>query len=156
MSTAQRHYTDLQNAVDAMALTGARELDGRDDAITRAEAAIEKLANTAAFAGGGAGMSLGSSLTVSYDAGDDAASTVTVTFLKAIPDDDDDPIPGSMVTTDPNEAAYAWVAAKPQAMQTIFPIPVGFNRDDSRFGGCGCRLSRKCLRYHADLHLQSL
>ncbi|MFT2213410.1 TadE/TadG family type IV pilus assembly protein [Rhizobium giardinii] len=122
-------HTDLQNAVDAMALTGARELDGRDDAITRAEAAIEKLANTAAFAGGGAGMSLGSSLTVSYDAGDDAASTVTVTFLKAIPDDDDDPIPGSMVTTDPNEAAYAWVAAKPQAMQTIFPMPVGFNRD---------------------------
>lgn len=122
-------HTDLQNAVDAMALTGARELDGRDDAIARAEAAIERLANTAAFGGGGAGMSLGSSLTVSYDAGSDAASTVTVTFLKAIPDDDDTPIPGSMVTTDSNEAAYAWVAAKPQAMQTIFPLPVGFNRD---------------------------
>lgn len=122
-------HTDLQNAVDAMALTGARELDGRDDAITRAEAAIEKLANTAAFSGGGEGMSLGSSLTVSYNAGNAAASTVTVTFLKAIPDDDDDAIPGSMVTTDPNEASYAWVAAKPQAMQTIFPVPVGFNRD---------------------------
>ncbi|CAN7327595.1 TadE/TadG family type IV pilus assembly protein [Pararhizobium sp. LjRoot238] len=121
-------HTDLQNAVDAMALTGARELDGRDDAIARAEAAIEKLANTAAFGGGGAGMSLGSSLTVTYDAGDDAASTVTVTFLKAIPDNDDDPIAGSMVTTDSNEAAYAWVAAKEQAMQTIFPLPVGFTR----------------------------
>lgn len=122
-------HTDLQNAVDAMALAGARELDGRDDAIGRAEAAIEKLANTAAFSGGGEGMSLGSNLTVSYDAGSDAASTVTVTFLKAIPDDDDDAIPGSMVTTDPNEASYAWVSAKPQAMQTIFPVPVGLTRD---------------------------
>ncbi|MCW0000974.1 pilus assembly protein TadG-related protein [Pararhizobium sp. YC-54] len=122
-------HTDLQNAVDAMALAGARELDGRDDAIDRAEAAIGNLANTAAFGGGGEGMSLGSSLTVSFDAGNDAASTVTVTFLKAIPDNDDDAIPGSMVTTDPNEASYAWVSAKPQAMQTIFPLPVGFTRD---------------------------
>ena len=52
-------HTDLQNAVDAMALAGARELDGRDDAIDRAEAAIATLANTAAFGGGGEGMSLG-------------------------------------------------------------------------------------------------
>lgn len=122
-------HTDLQNAVDAMALTGARELDGRDDAIARAEAAIEKLANTAAFGGGGADMSLGSHITVSYNAGDDAASTVTVTFLKAIPDDDDDPITGAMVTTDSNDASYAWVRSKEQAMQTVFPVPVGFTRN---------------------------
>jgi len=128
-------HTDLQNAVDAMALTGARELDGRDDAITRAEAAIEKLANTAAFGDGGTGMSMGSYITVSYDAGNDAASTVTVQFLKGIPGDgtfagdDDDPITAAMITTDPNEAGYAWVRAKDQAMQTIFPLPVGLNRD---------------------------
>lgn len=121
-------HTDLQNAVDAMALTGARELDGRDDAIERAEAAIEKLANTAAFGGGGTGMSLGSHITVSFDADDDAASTVTVTFLKAIPDDDDDPITAAMVATGSNDASYAWVRAKEQAMQTVFPLPVGFTR----------------------------
>lgn len=128
-------HTDLQNAVDAMALAGARELDGRNDAIERAEEAIEKLANTAAFGGGGEGMSLGSYITVSYDAESDAASTVTVRFLKGIPGDgifagdDDDPITEAMVTTDSNEAGYAWVAAKEQAMQTIFPLPVGLNRD---------------------------
>ncbi|MBD9510412.1 Tad domain-containing protein [Ensifer sp. ENS10] len=128
-------HTDLQNAVDAMALAGARELDGRDDAITRAEAAIEKLANTAAFGAGGTGMSMGSYITVAYDAGNDAASTVTVKFLKGIPGDgtfagdDDDPITEAMVTTDPNEAGYAWVTAKDQAMQTIFPVPVGLDRD---------------------------
>ncbi|NKF32160.1 hypothetical protein HER21_37660, partial [Pseudomonas sp. BGM005] len=58
----------------------------------------------------------------------DATNTVTVTFLKAIPANDDTDIPTSMVTTNSNEASYAWVVAKPQAMQTIFPIPVGFNR----------------------------
>ncbi|MCK3778964.1 Tad domain-containing protein [Ensifer sesbaniae] len=128
-------HTDLQNAVDAMALAGARELDGRDNAIERAQEAIENLANTAAFGEGGEGMSLGSYITVSYDAGDDAASTVTVRFLKGIPGDgtfagdDDDPITEAMVTTDSNEAGYAWVTAKDQAMQTIFPLPVGLNRD---------------------------
>ncbi|QFI67791.1 TadE/TadG family type IV pilus assembly protein [Sinorhizobium alkalisoli] len=122
-------HTDLQNAVDAMALAGARELDGRDDAIDRADAAIETLANNAAFGGGGTGMSLGSHITVTYDAGNDAGSTVTVTYLKQIPASDDSPISSSMVTTDPNEASYAWVVAKPQAMTTIFPVPVGFNRD---------------------------
>lgn len=122
-------HTDLQNAVDAMALAGARELDGRDDAIARAQAAIENIANSAAFSGGGTGMSLGSHINVTYDAGNDAGSTVTVVFLKDIPANDDTPIPSSMETTVSNDASYAWVTAKPQAMQTIFPIPVGFTRD---------------------------
>ncbi|MGO4623100.1 TadE/TadG family type IV pilus assembly protein [Ensifer sp. 2TAB8] len=127
-------HTDLQSAVDAMALTGARELDGRNDSITRAQAAIEKLANTAAFGNGGSGMSLGSYITVAYKAGDDTASTVTVRFLKGIPGDgtfagdDDDPITAAMITTNPNDAGYAWVTAKNQAMQTIFPVPVGVTR----------------------------
>ncbi|OWV99931.1 TadE/TadG family type IV pilus assembly protein [Rhizobium sp. R693] len=122
-------HTDLQNAVDAMALAGARELDGRDDAIARAQAAIEKIANTAAFKDGGIGMSLGSHITVAYHAGNDSGSTVNVVFLKDIPANDDTPIPSSMETTQSSEASYAWVTSKPQAMQTIFPIPVGFNRD---------------------------
>lgn len=124
-------HTDLQNAVDAMALAGARELDGRDDAIPRAQAAIETLANSAAFAkaAGEGGMSLGSYLTVAYDAGDNAGSTVEVTFLKSIPASDDAQITAALETTDSNEASYARVRAKPQAMETIFPIPVGFTRD---------------------------
>lgn len=122
-------HTDLQNAVDAMALAGARELDGRDDAITRAQTAIEKISNSAAFSAGGTGMSLGSHISVTYDAGNDAGSTVTVLFLKDIPANDDTPIPSSMEAEEASKASYAWVIAKPQAMQTIFPIPVGFTRD---------------------------
>ncbi|MGO8381641.1 hypothetical protein ACC745_39615, partial [Rhizobium ruizarguesonis] len=41
---------------------------------------------------------------------------------------DDSPIPASMKTTVASEASYAWVIANPQAMQTIFPVPVGFTR----------------------------
>ncbi|RWX06849.1 hypothetical protein EHI42_31270 [Rhizobium hidalgonense] len=122
-------HTDLQNAVDAMALAGARELDGRDDAISRAQTAIEKIANSAAFSGGGTGMSLGSHISVTYNAANDAGSTVTVSFLKNIPANDDTSIPASMKTTVASEASYAWVIAKPQAMQTIFPVPVGFTRN---------------------------
>lgn len=124
-------HTDLQNAVDAMALAGARELDGRDDAIERAKAAIKNVTNSAAFAGGGTGMSLGSYDTVSFDAGNPAKGTVNVKFLKEIPANDDDPIPGSMETTNSNEASYAWVLVPDERvqMQTIFPLPVGFNRD---------------------------
>ncbi|MCA1491868.1 hypothetical protein I6F11_13150 [Ensifer sp. NBAIM29] len=124
-------HTDLQNAVDAMALAGARELDGRDDAIDRANAAIETLANNAAFGGGGTGMSLGSHITVTYDAANDAGSTVTVHYLKSIPANDDtriDPL-SNYEAANANEASYAYVVAKPQAMTTIFPVPVGFNRD---------------------------
>ncbi|OCP36129.1 TadE/TadG family type IV pilus assembly protein [Ensifer sp. LC163] len=124
-------HTDLQNAVDAMALAGARELDGRDDAIERAEAAIKRVTNSAAFAGGGTGMSLGSYDPVSFDAGDPAKGTVNVRFLKEIPANDDDPITGSMETTNSNEASYAWVFVPNERvqMQTIFPLPVGFSRD---------------------------
>ncbi|ASY72047.1 TadE/TadG family type IV pilus assembly protein [Sinorhizobium fredii] len=122
-------HTDLQNAVDAMALAGARELDGRDDAIPRAKTAIEKLTNSAAFGGGGTGMSLGSYKPVVYDAAKiddpDDPNTVEVHFLKSIPAQDDDEIDlGTMETFNSNEASYAYVVAKPQEMTPVFPIPV--------------------------------
>ncbi|MEY9324326.1 pilus assembly protein TadG-related protein [Sinorhizobium fredii] len=130
-------HTDLQNAVDAMALAGARELDGRDDAIDRANTAIEALANSAAFGGGGTGMKLGSYKPVIYDAakvGDsDDSNTVEVHFLKSIPAQDDDEIDlGTMETFDSNEASYAYVVAKPQEMTPIFPIPVIPHPDKTR------------------------
>ncbi len=127
-------HTDLQNAVDAMALAGARELDGRNDAISRAEAAIAALANKAAFGNGGAGMSLGSHITVTYETGDDDASTVEVRFLTEIPANDDADIDLSKITTDPNKASYAWVLAKPQAMTTVFPLPAGLTRNTVHIG----------------------
>lgn len=90
--------TDLQDAVDAMALAGARELDGRDDAISRAKTAITNVkdasgvGNVAWFGNTGGAKGMGSKFEVSYDAGNDGASDVSVYFLSAIPDDDDTPI----------------------------------------------------------------
>ena len=48
-SRGENLHTDLQDAVDALALAGARQLDGRDDAIARAETAMAQLANSATF-----------------------------------------------------------------------------------------------------------
>jgi Putative Flp pilus-assembly TadE/G-like len=136
-SRVQNLHTDLQNAVDAMALTGARELDGRNDSIIRANAAIAELGqNEAWFGDGGAGFGFGSKIDVTYNAADDASSTVEVFFLTGIPGNqvtggqqingDDIPIDlEAYGTTDPNDATYAMVRAKPQSLVTMFPLPVG-------------------------------
>jgi hypothetical protein len=132
-------HTELQNAVDSMALAGARELDGRSDAIARADAAIERLLNSAAFINGGAGMSLGSSINVAYDADNPAGSTVEVHYLKAIPNSDDLDIDSvflganEVYEAEADEAAYVLVRSTPQAMQTIFPLPVGLDRQTVSF-----------------------
>ena len=84
-------HTDLQNATDAMALAGARELDGRNDAITRAKAAIEELNKNEAWFGG-SGSGLGAKIDVVYDDSDASASNVHVLFLKGIPASDSTPI----------------------------------------------------------------
>ena len=135
-SRVQSLHTDLQNAVDAMALSGARELDGRNDAIPRARTAVEELTqNEAWFGGGGTGMNFGSKIFVVYDSADAAASTVEVTFLTDIPGDpgiagdDDTPLTGAtltgLATTNSNDAKYVLVRAKPQSLVTMFPLPVG-------------------------------
>ncbi|MDN3720592.1 Tad domain-containing protein [Roseibium salinum] len=123
-------HTDLQNAVDAMAIAGARELDGRGDAITRATAAVEELSqNEAWFGQGGTGLSFGSKINVVYDASDADASTVDLIFLTDIPASDDTPIDDAFVATNeaatPDEAQYALVRAKPQSLTTMFPLPIG-------------------------------
>ncbi len=144
-SRGENLHTDLQDAVDAMALAGARQLDGRDDAIARAKNAVADLTNSASFVKGGSGMSLGGRITVTYNTGDttngcdlsSTASTVCVLFLKGIPTSDDSgewtgslaTFLGTYGTTDSNDASYVRVIAKPQSMQTIFPIPVSLRRD---------------------------
>ncbi len=133
-------HTDAQNAVDAMALAGARELDGRNDAIPRAKAAIAALSqNQVWFGGGGAGLDFGGRANVTYVSGNDAGSTVEVRFLTKgtgtstdLPASDNTAITGYIAndgtTAASNIAAYVWVVAKPQSLTTMFPIP-GMGRD---------------------------
>ncbi|MBS3648100.1 pilus assembly protein [Pseudaminobacter sp. 19-2017] len=111
-------HTDLQNAVDALALAGARELDGGSDAITRAQAAISNLVkNQARFSNGGAAI---------IDAGQ-----VRSEFLKKIPPSDDTAIDDTWITgnraNSGAEAAYVFVRANRRPMTALFPVPVGMN-----------------------------
>lgn len=139
-------HTDLQNATDAMALAGARELDGRNDAITRAEAAIAAMTeNQAWFGDGGDNGSMGTKIDVSYAPGG-ADNDVDVIFLGAIPDSDNTPIgtgacdssattntdctvKGGTLAERSNNAKYVLVRSNVENVRTIFPLPL-LGRDD--------------------------
>lgn len=133
-------HTDIQNAVDAMALAGARELDGGDDAIQRAQAAIAEMSgNQAWFGDNGTAQGMGSKVNITFSSGD-GASDVSVSFLGAIPASDDTAIgPGACEAGPGNtadclvkgnsaaelsaNALYVRVVATPRAIRTIFRLP---------------------------------
>lgn len=143
-------HTDLQDAVDAMALAGARELDGRDNAIPRARAAIAAMVgNPAAFSEGGAGgngAGMGNVENIVFTA--NAANDVVVTFMAGIPASDNDPInnncvnprgrsvscdvvasnPGDLVAAS-NAAKFVRVTSVVKNVSTIFALP-GLGRDN--------------------------
>lgn len=127
------HY-DLQKAVDALAIAGAKELDGGPFAIQRADAAIDNIVrNGSRFSDGGG--------TSRFD-----LSNVQVTYLCGLPADDDEEInaqdasdAGFTVdcppdedwddvgygTDDPRIAAFVWVqisGANAESYTTLFPV----------------------------------
>lgn len=107
-------HTDLQNAVDAIALAGARELNGGEDSITRAEAAMTDLLNNQARMGDNGTIAIG-------------ADEVEWHFLSDLPASDDDPIDlEEYETTNAFDAAYVWVISNEQPMTSLFPIPVSW------------------------------
>ena len=100
--------TSLQAGADAFALAGAAELDGRADAIDRANNAIDNLVqNKSKF-----GVSGFANVTVS-----------SRRYLSALPLNDSQVITSSYVTTDPAEAAFVEVVVTPVTLATIFPLP---------------------------------
>ena len=94
----------LQSAADAYARAGASELDGRSDAITRANRAIDNLVkNGQSYAG---------------------KTDVTIAqrrFLKQLPANDYDDVPAAYVTTDPAQARYVELSVDPVTINTLFP-----------------------------------
>nr|WP_306264622.1 TadE/TadG family type IV pilus assembly protein [Pararhizobium sp. IMCC3301] len=133
-------HTDIQNAVDAMALAGARELDGGDDAIARSQAAIAAMnGNQAWFGDNGTALGMGTKVNLTFSSGD-GASDVSVSFLGAIPASDDTAIgagacvagpgntadclvKGSSAAEQSANALFVRVVATPRAIRTIFPLP---------------------------------
>ncbi|MCT7374651.1 TadE/TadG family type IV pilus assembly protein [Chelativorans salis] len=120
MGRGNNLHTDLQNAVDALALAGARELDGGEESISRADTAIADLLNNQARFSDGGGVIIDE-------------TEVTVVYLRAIPASDDDPIDADWIaanqTTDGTEAEYVLVRSNPRQMTSLFPLPVGLTND---------------------------
>lgn len=97
--------TQMQNAADALALAGARELDKQPNAITRATNAIDNL-----VANGLAGMGITAALThseVFYSNLNDASAGISS--------------PGTSTAVD-SEAKFVRVTIAPKTVPTIFPV----------------------------------
>ncbi|MEE8283423.1 MAG: pilus assembly protein TadG-related protein, partial [Alphaproteobacteria bacterium] len=120
--------TELQNAADVAALAGAAELDGQSDSITRARLAATTALVTASsptgilnfqtYAPGGAD--------VTFD------PIADIRFLSSLPATDDDPITAANLTTDPLNAFYIEVTARPRQIDYLLaPVLV------ARLGGDG-------------------
>lgn len=112
--------SDLQAAADAVALAGARELDGGTDSIARATTAMANVFNTVSFLGmTESTFNIGLSTTT---------GEFTVTFLTDIPESDDTPITSSFLadnaTTAGEDVQYIHVTAQSQNLNTFFFNPV--------------------------------
>ncbi|WP_084419693.1 pilus assembly protein TadG-related protein [Henriciella litoralis] len=105
---------DLQSAADSFARAAAYELDGRPDAISRANVAITRLVeNEQRF-------------------GDDGRGNISVSgvrFFYSIPASDYDPITADYETDVPGDAVYAEVTVEPVRISTLFPVSL-FNGQD--------------------------
>ena len=98
--------TFLQNGADALALTGAAELDRKPTAITRANAALASLVqNNHKFGAASPAM-------ITMD---------NVRFLSSLPASDANAIASSHETTDPTLARFVEVTVTPQTLNTMFP-----------------------------------
>jgi hypothetical protein len=95
-------HSEFQSFADSVALAAAGELDGKNDAITRATAAAANLiSDNQTFATGSKTLS--------------GASNYTLTFHSALPASDLTPL-GADVTNDPNDAKFAEVVLTPRSI----------------------------------------
>ncbi|MFU8835613.1 pilus assembly protein TadG-related protein [Roseovarius autotrophicus] len=108
-------HADLSAAADAVALAGARELDGGTDAIDRARVAMAQITNSVAML---SRTEPGQMETLVY--ADAAGNEFEVVFLTTIPDNDTDPIDFSFATADGTQAEYVYVRAQSIDLESNF------------------------------------
>lgn len=95
-------HFELQSFADNVALASAGELDGKNDAITRAtNAAANMISDSQTFANGSNILS--------------GAADYTLTFHSALPASDSTPL-GANITTDANKAKFAQVVLTPKSL----------------------------------------
>lgn len=110
MSRVNNLHNDLQKAADAFALAAAAELDGREDAHTRAQLALATLVqNSSKFSDDGTHI-----LTRDAD--------ITWRFLEHLPATDDLPIVDDpYISEGPTESQFIEVTVTPTGFSSIFP-----------------------------------
>lgn len=120
-------HSDLSAAADAVALAGARELDGRIGAIARAEVAMAQLENTVSMLSPDA-----SDPPISLVYAEKSGNEFTVVFLKDIPVSDDTPIDAAWLSdnkaTDGRDANYIYVRVQSRNLGTTFLNPANLLR----------------------------
>lgn len=116
-------HADLAAAADAVALAGARELDGGADAITRAKVAMAQLTNNVSM------LALsGADAHVQLVYADTVGNEFSVIFLDDMPVHDTEPLTTGYLnthrTTVAADARYVYVSAQSANLQTAFFNPV--------------------------------
>jgi Flp pilus assembly protein TadG len=122
---------ELQTGADALARAGAVELDGRDDAISRAQAAVADLvANDRRFSNARTGK----------------VEVQATRFLDALPSSDSNPVTADYETTDANDARYLEVTVRPEQITTLFPpqIAAGLVSVSLSAKSVGGRMAQMC------------
>jgi len=98
--------SQMQGAADALALTGAAELDGLADSDTRAVNAIDTLIANSTLPGSGNSRKV---------------EVQSIQFYSALPPSDAMPMSAGVPATTPLNARFVAVALKPAALTTILP-----------------------------------
>jgi Flp pilus assembly protein TadG len=122
---------ELQTGADALARAGAVELDGDDDAIARAQAAVANLVrNDRRFA----------------DARGGPVRVQATRFLDALPASDASPVTADYETTNSKDARYLEVTVSPERITTLFPpeIAAGLVSVSLSAKSVGGRMAQMC------------
>ncbi|MDX5412363.1 MAG: pilus assembly protein TadG-related protein, partial [Rhodobacterales bacterium] len=126
ISRGNNAHSDLQAAADALALAGARELDGGVDSIDRAIDAMSNVSNTVSFLGR-TDEAAATALTFS----DADRGSFTVVFLSDLPADDDTPLTQAFMTAnavtneegaEQGDARFVYVRAQSRDLSPFFGL----------------------------------
>ncbi|RWN00996.1 MAG: pilus assembly protein [Mesorhizobium sp.] len=126
MSRMNNLHNDLQKGTDALALAAAAELNGRSDAWTRAQNALDNLvANDTRFSDGGTTVLTTGNGTTTVDptyAACRSKGRVSWCFLASIPANDSDPITAANYAASALVTRFIQVRAQPETFTAIFPV----------------------------------
>lgn len=121
-------HGDLQASADAIALAGARELDGGVTAIPRARAAMANVVNSVSMLG------IGSDTEIRLTYENTSTNAFYVAFLTDIPADDATEIDTAWLsanaTGDSTEAEFIYVRAQSRNLETFWVNPVTYVRQE--------------------------